>query len=213
MLSDFVPCFLKQYIRKRYIQKKFGDGNRINTNMIHSTAVLGKNIYLAKEVDVRENVKIQDYSYCSPRTILFQGTEIGRYCSIGYNVQISCPEHPVSFLSTSPTVYRNDDIKQYCSWPSDDIKEPAKIGNDVWIGSNAIVLQGVRIGNGAIVAAGAVVTKDVPAFSIVAGVPAKIIKKRFNEVMEKKINESKWWEKSVSEVEKIVEELYGGDTK
>lgn len=74
-------------------------------------------------------------------------------------------------------------------------KRPAPIiGNDVWIGQNAIVLNGVKIGDGAIVAAGAVVTKDVDPYSIVGGVPAKIIKKRFSEHVTIKLLELKWWD-------------------
>ena len=90
ILSDFIPCFIKEYRRKIKVQRLFGTENRINTTQIHETAQLGKNIYLARNVDIRDNVKIDDYSYCSPGSILFSGTKIGKYCSIGYNVQIGC---------------------------------------------------------------------------------------------------------------------------
>ena len=73
-----------------------------------------------------------------------------------------------------------------------------QIGNDVWIGTGAILLDGVTIGNGAIVAAGAVVNKDVPPYAVVGGVPAKIIKYRFSEEIVKKLEESRWWEKEES---------------
>jgi len=96
--------------------------------------------------------------------------------SVAYGVRIGLPEHPVNMVSTSPKIYRN--IK------SKDIKDvyfPPIIGNDVWIGANAIILQGVTIGDGAVIAAGAVVTKDVPPYAIVGGVPAKVIKYRFSD--------------------------------
>lgn len=166
MLSDFIPCFIRDYRRKRIVNCRFGEGNIISTTSIHKSAKLGKGIYLAPSVDIRANVEIADYSYCSPGTTIFNGTQIGKYCSIGYHVQIGCPEHPLRFFSTSPTVYRNNHIKKYCSWQEDDFISPVKIGNDVWIGSNAIILQGVTIGDGAVVAAGAVVTHDIPPFLI-----------------------------------------------
>ncbi len=70
-----------------------------------------------------------------------------------------------------------------------------KIGNDVWIGANVLILDGVTIGNGAIIAAGAVVTKDVPPYAVVGGVPAKIIKYRFNKEEIDFLEQLKWWEK------------------
>jgi len=99
-------------------------------------------------------------------------------------------EHPTDIVSTSPKIYRNiksQDIRDVYSSPI--------IGNDVWIGANAIILQGVTIGDGAIVAAGAVVTKDVPPYAIVGGVPAKVIKYRFPDSTIVKLLEIKWWDK------------------
>lgn len=208
MLSDFVPYFIRLYLRKRKIKKKFGKGNRLFTTTIHPSAKLGKDIYLAEDVDVRMDVTIGDHSYCSTGTVLFNGTTLGRFCSIGYHVQIGCPEHPLEFLSTSPSVYRKSRAARHVDWPKDDILTPATIGNDVWIGSSAVVLQGVRIGNGAVVAAGAVVTKDVPDFAVVGGVPAKLIRKRFQPELESKIAESKWWEREISEIEEFSDTIY-----
>lgn len=208
MISDFVPCFIKECRRKRKVQKKFGlNGNRIYTTMIHPSAQLGNHIYIAKDVDIREGVKMGDYSYCSPETIVFSGTEIGRYCSIGYRVQIGCPEHPIHFLSTSPNIYRNERMKEYCPWPHNDMKKPVKIGNDVWIGSNAVILQGVSLGDGCIVAAGAVVTKDIPPFSICGGVPAKQIGVRFESSVQKKILDSLWWEHDIDWIQSFWESI------
>lgn len=142
---------------------------------------LGKNVYLAKQVELREQVIIGDFTYCSPQTIIFSKCSIGKFCSIGYNVQIGLPNHPIDALSTSPTIYRKlSNNKHKINWVSDDFTCPPIIKNDVWIGSNALILQGVVIGNGVVIGAGAVVTKDIPDYAVFGGVPAKIIKYRFS---------------------------------
>lgn len=213
MLSDFIPYFIKLYFRKKKIRKLFGSKNRLFTTTIHPTVTLGHDIYLAEGVDVRKNVTIGDYSYCSAGAVLFNGTTIGRFCSIGYNVQIGCPEHPLRFFSTSPSIYRKSKAAKYADWPEDDILEPVVIGNDVWIGSNAVILHGVRIGNGAVVAAAAVVTKDVPNFAVVGGVPAKLIRRRFDPETEGVIAKSKWWEKDISWIESFADMIYAPNIK
>lgn len=172
-IRDFIPIFIRNYIDKRRISKTFGSHGCIKTTKIAKDAKFGNNIYIAEDVVIRGRVKVGDFSYCSPRTILFNGTIIGNYCSIGYNVQIGHPEHPACFYTTSPNIYRHSELADLLEWPKDDMVNPVIIGNDVWIGSNAIILQGVKIGDGAVVAAGAVVTKDVEPYTIVGGVPAK----------------------------------------
>jgi acetyltransferase-like isoleucine patch superfamily enzyme len=123
---------------------------------------------------------------------------IGKYCQIGSDVAIHATNHPMSFMST----YIN---KNLFDGELSSLKEIKKtvIGNDVWIGHNVIILGNVIIGNGAILAAGAVVTKDVAPYTIVAGVPAKPIKKRFSERIIQEIEDLKWWDLTETELEKI----------
>jgi virginiamycin A acetyltransferase len=123
---------------------------------------------------------------------------IGKYCQIGSDVAIHTTNHPISFLST----YIN---KNLFNGELSYLKETKKvvIGNDVWIGHNVIIVGNVTIGNGAILAAGAVVTKDVAPYTIVAGVPAKPIKKRFSERIIQEIDDLKWWDLTETELEKI----------
>jgi len=124
--------------------------------------------------------------------------DIGKYCQIGADVAIHTTNHPKSYLTT----YIN---KNLFSGELATLKEENKvrIGNDVWIGHNAIIVGNVTIGNGVIIAAGAVVTKDVEPYSIVAGVPAKLISKRFSYEIIKEIEYLKWWDMSEEELIKI----------
>ena len=117
--------------------------------------------------------------------------EIGRYCSIGRSCNIGLGHHDHTKISTSPF------------FPSDNKPLPAAqenpkrrviIGNDVWIGDKVMVTSGVKIGSGSIIAAGSVVTKDVVPYAIVGGVPAKIIKMRFDENIISELLELKWWD-------------------
>ena len=140
-------------------------------------------------------------------------TNIGRYCSIASGVNIGQGNHPYKWLSTSPFQYEQSfrfktgpkykyhDMYQKYKVPEnnrrkalDSIRKPKTIiGNDVWIGTNAIVLPGVRIGNGAIIGAGCIVTKDVPDYAIIAGNPGKVIKYRFNHNIINRLIKLKWW--------------------
>lgn len=138
-----------------------------------------------------------EHSYCFAKDIM-RGTVIGKYCSIAQGVVIHPAEHDVYTVSTSPNVPGHLYSETHC------FSDGAIIGNDVWIGRNAIILQSCKtIGDGAIVAAGAVVTKDVPPYAIVGGVPAKVIKYRFSPAVIKKLLATKWWNLPDSELEKL----------
>lgn len=123
---------------------------------------------------------------------------IGKYCQIGSDVAIHASNHPVHYLST----YINKNLFEG-ELKSFKKENKITIGNDVWIGHNAIIVGNVTIGNGAILAAGSVITKDVLPYEIVGGVPAKTIKKRFSSQIIKEIEELKWWDFSEVELEKI----------
>lgn len=120
--------------------------------------------------------------------------DIGPFCSVANGVIIGGAQHPLSWVSTSPVFY-DADGGTGLHLGSLEIPNGKRtiIGCDVWIGQRAIIMQGVKIGNGSVVGAGAVVTKDVPPYAIVAGVPAKIIRYRFSEEMIEKLQESLWW--------------------
>ena len=121
--------------------------------------------------------------------------EIGQFCSISDDVIIGGAEHPIDWVSTSPVfqnVRHSGPRRKFAEFDFEGIKRTI-IGNDVWIGKRAIIKAGIRIGDGAVIGSGSVVTKDVPPFAIVGGVPAKIIKYRFDEDTIKDILQSEWW--------------------
>lgn len=151
---------------------------------------------------ILNNVTINSYSYVG-RNSLVQNTTIGKYCSIANDVMIGLGKHPIDKFSTSPIFYKVNNTFKISAVKKDlDFKEYEHIiiQNDVWIGAKSIILDGVNIGNGAIVASGSVVTKDVPAYAIVGGIPAKVIKYRFNEEEINKLQASKWWDKKLNEI-------------
>lgn len=125
---------------------------------------------------------IGNHTYIA-RNSLIHLTNIGNFCSIGPNFVCGYGIHPLNGISTSPEFYSTMKQTGHTFSMIDKIQElkPIVIGNDVFIGMNVSVLDGVTIGDGAVVAAGAVVTADVPPYAIVGGVPAKIIKYRFDE--------------------------------
>lgn len=140
-------------------------------------------------------------TYISAFTKL-ERTSIGRYCSIGKNVSCVFGKHPTEkWVTTHPAFFsvRKQAGFTYVDKERFDESTTDKygiiIGNDVWIGNNALLMEGIRVGNGAIIGAGAVVTKNVPPYAIVGGVPAKIIRYRFTNEQIQKIEDIKWWDK------------------
>ncbi len=141
------------------------------------------------------NVEIGAYSYISPKTDIHYAS-IGRYCSIGDNVNMRGSEHPKSWLSSHPFPYTNLYTASRSYSPAltfDGYSKRSNIGHDVWIGSQAIILPGVKIGTGAIIGAGAVVAKDIPPYAIAVGNPAKVVKYRFKQALIDRLLQSEWW--------------------
>ena len=139
-------------------------------------------------------------SYVHRRSVLSH-VKVGRFCCISEDVNIRLFEHPINMVSMSPCFYRND--FRYKTYVDENLFDDlhimesgytVEIGNDVWIGRGASIRCGVKIGDGAVIGTGAVVTKDVEPYAIVGGVPAKLIKYRFEKDIIDKLLEIKWWD-------------------
>ena len=146
----------------------------------------------------------------------FQKCRIGRYCSIASDVKMAARRgHPTrGFVSTSPVFHlRNALIDTYVIEDAYDPYERAGsqwdtvIGNDVWIGTRTMLIGNVRIGDGAIIGAGSVVTKDIPPYAVAAGNPDKIIRYRFDEEQIKKLEDIKWWDRDESWIKEHAEKF------
>lgn len=143
------------------------------------------------------NSIIGDYTYTASNTKIMNSA-IGKFCSISWNVSIGSYEHPINRISTHGFWYQrkynfikrinNSHIKSNIETKS------SNIGNDVWIGCNVFIKAGVKVGNGAVIGANSAVTRDVPAYAIVAGNPAKIIRYRFSEDGITRLEAIRWWE-------------------
>lgn len=199
ILRDGLLSGLATYMLNRHFR-----GCEIKSARVSSAAHLDYGVAVAHDVEIRENVSIGRWSYIEPYTFI-NGASLGNFCSVGRNVAIGGFQHPYHFISTSPKIYRNILNGVY-----DDSSHSVEIGNDVWIGEKAIVLNGV-IGDGAIIAAGAVVTGDVEPYAIVAGVPAKMIGKRFDDRLIAKLLDMQWWFWSDDEIRQRKSIFEAGD--
>lgn len=171
-------------------------GKAIHNSYIHPTAKVNSGCNILDS-------SFDRYSYCGCDCQI-ASTEIGEFCSIGDRVYIGAAEHPMDWVSMSPvfedTNHSGPD-KRFARLELPPIKTTL-IGSDVWIGYGAIVKQGVKIGHGAVIGSGAVVTKDVPPYAVVGGVPARIIKYRFDDETIALLLETKWWEMNDKDIQR-----------
>ena len=165
---------------------KFEGNNRIGRNTYVPGTIMGYGSY------------ISDNSH-------FFHVQIGRYCCIGARTAVICGRHPIDkFVSVHPFFFRGKEngfsyveksIFDEYVYADKDTKTSVIIGNDVWIGADAKIMEGVTIGDGAVIAANSLVLKDVEPYAVVAGVPAKVIKYRFEPEKREYLLNIKWWEK------------------
>lgn len=196
---------IKYKIKKRFRLKQskliISDKCEFDTNIFGGHNMIGCGTIL-------QNCCLGSFSYLSFDCRIFR-SKIGKYCSVGPRVYAGFSSHPTEkWVTTHPAFYMN--LESVIGYSIHTKTEPlynaykevsngflSEIGNDVWIGADVKILDGVTIGDGAIIAAGALVTKDVEPYSIVGGVPAKLIRKRFSESQIRFLEEFRWWDKSL----------------
>lgn len=150
------------------------------------------------------NSIIGPYSYIGLFAFV-NNTKIGKFCSISMNFKAGLGKHPLDRISTSPIFYKKKYSLKNETFFTDNTYNEYKnieIGNDVWIGADVVIMDGVTIGNGAVIGAKAVVVKDVPSYSIVTGVPARVIKYRFSKDIINELNILKWWDWNIKDIKK-----------
>lgn len=175
---------------------------RIKRLLLRKDYFCGKDVYLtnvelhhkcniAYGADI-SNSSIGKFTSIGRRTTV-RNSLIGNFCSISYNVTIGANGHPIDRVSGSAAFYQSKfglvDFGEKID------SKGTIVGHSVWIGCNAVIMEGVQIGNGAVVGAGAIVTKNVKPYEVVAGIPAVHLKYRFTDKIIENIEESQWWEK------------------
>jgi acetyltransferase-like isoleucine patch superfamily enzyme len=193
-------ALLKNYIKSFFEKKRYYKGVSL-FSMWDGLTNFTKKVYLAPGVKLK-NSKIGKYTRVRHFSTVYN-CNIGNFTAIGKNSRIGMAQHPTNLISTNLIFYRKNQI--YNGWVRPINYEEYKmieIGNDVWIGESSMIMGGIKIGDGAIIAARSVVTKDVPPYSIVAGVPAKVVKYRFDDEIISRLLQIKWWNMDDAEIEK-----------
>lgn len=206
---------MDEFIRRIVIRLKYSVLKRKNIRLNKKSNIDLRNCdfegdnYVGDRTVLR-NCVVGRFSYIADQSTIFN-TRIGRFCSISSRVNIVCGKHPTrNFVSTHPVFYVtntmvgpgfvNENKFEEVEFVDEEKKYIVDIGNDVLIGDGVSILDGVKIADGTIIAAGAVVTKSTEPYSIVGGVPAKLIRYRFDKEQIEHLNKIKWWEKDVFEI-------------
>lgn len=181
-----------RYLRARFPQTTFGPGCLVDDDTSFEEGVsVGADTVMGLS-------HVGRYTYIGHNS-QFSNCTIGRFCSIGPFVLAGLGRHPIDFVSTSPAFYAPHHSGCRISFTKESLfieQLPIVIGHDVWIGARAVLLDGVTIGHGAVIGAGAVATKDVEPYAIVGGVPARVIRKRFDEGTISRLLKLSWWDQS-----------------
>jgi len=168
---------------------------------------VGKKVVIRYGSEFGQNIIIGDYSYISGPRSYVEEARIGKYTSIARQVTIGVSNHDLTSISTHPFLYDS-----FYNFVQKNIRQEQKdapiIGNDVWVGMNSIIQRGVIVGDGAVVAAGSIVTHDVEPYTIVGGIPAKFIRHRFSKEIVEKLLSIKWWNWEEEKIKENIKYFY-----
>jgi len=200
-------------IIQKYRNKKLGEQPYFHDNVMVRDSKVGSWTELGRSTFLVEST-FDDYSYTAGEVQILY-SDIGKFCSIASHVRINPPNHPMWRVTQSHVTYRRkqyglgEDDAEIFEWRRE---HRVSIGHDVWLGHGAIVMPGVKIGIGAVVGSGAVVTKDVDPYSIVVGVAAKPVRKRFPDDTIEKLLEIAYWDWDRATFEERFDDLYNIET-
>jgi virginiamycin A acetyltransferase len=191
------------------------NGKKPDPNVLHPIAGYEKEIYVKPTV-TNPNIIVGDFTYIADSEFESHVTHfypwskdkliIGKFCQIASGVEfvMNDANHQMNAVSTFP-FYTLEGWEMDAPDSTDmPFKGDTVIGNDVWIGQNAVILPGVQIGDGAIIGANSVVGSDVDPYTIVVGNPAKLLRKRFDTELIELLLRFKWWDKSIDEINKLI---------
>jgi phosphonate metabolism protein (transferase hexapeptide repeat family) len=169
---------------------------RIHTTAELKSCKIGRYCAIGERTVLRE-VTVGDYSYFERHAEAIY-TTVGKFCSIAANTRINALEHPLERPTTHKVTYRPNEFFRYlgvdAGFRERRRARQVSIGHDVWIGHGAVVMPGVKIANGAVVGANAVVTRDVASYAIVAGSPARVLRPRFPPRIAARLERLAWWD-------------------
>lgn len=198
------------------------NGTRPDPNTIHPIPGYDREIYVRPTV-TNPNILVGDFTYIADAEFESHVTHlypwngdrlvIGKFCQIAAGVEfvMNGANHQMNAVSTFP-FYTLEGWDMEPPAQSDlPLRGDTVIGSDVWIGQNAVILPGVHIGDGAIVGANSVVGSDVDAYTIVAGNPAKVLRRRFNDELTDLLLRFRWWDRSIEEIDRLIPILTSGD--
>ncbi len=183
---EFLPPALLDWLRLLQQRRRFPQAS-LHTARIGERVFLGHDVRIAAGVEIGHDVRIGDHSYVNAGSVIATA-DIGKFCSIAYYCHVGAQQHPLDSLSTSPAV-------------GGGAARAGRtvLGNDVWIGTHAVIMPSVTIADGAVIGAGAVVTRDIPPYAIAMGVPARTVRFRFPRAVIDSLLEAEWWNREPRE--------------